>query len=1090
MKKSTSIRKIRKRSRHSRDSKFKGTGARSHLPSTAPRPAFKPKSGGSDASPDKRAHHDRKVRDRKIPPSERKSDRKSSLSRAFQVRFRLTEQCHSSLKAEQILLEHLTDVGTSLPTATPIYDTLKELAVFYKKPSAVVGPVPRYASSVYQFLDLHCAAPERELGRNSMKLRDEELDHDTEIGPGDSILYTIFDVNKYQVAKYLRMGMKVSCLYIRPGVHFGGEISVTDRGTSTYREEQMLIRIQNVGSFKMEQPFFIRKPVTTVTQRIFVEGEQPVQTIHITTTSEQLSRNVFIYTFHHTTDKPDVPNFNLNHQNQEAHTPKKLVDAQCALGKAFGVEFRIAGEFLVSQDVIIPFSLINKIKVFSLEKEVDGTYSRNLNAYMGRQIRQESSISEEHRTVLLTYLPAFYQYMLVYRSRMGGQTILNRLFRGGFKRTLIGWARIMENIKWNPLSLIPHLMIGFSLFTIIFIFSGMNVLLAGCVTFAYIWGGLRKAIYFALLSLTAYYLMIVFLAAFVLAEAKDYHEWEGFKHSVEEGRLCIYAQGKIPQDAFLLDFETLVDPHDYPLHSSSKIKVVDPEERLDRKPAVKPVGIVYSSKAPIVHSTSQHNCYVALCSRALLDMPCGEAEAWEELGLLVDPILIEDCGGYPDYVGDTVEFNGTTFEPHGPVTYKEYYDRFPKNKKLKMDRCLDKINSGDVEPKNFCFETFIKREKIMNITKEQFVPIRPRVIQGCSQAIKVTAGPWYLNYSYALKNAWHPRNRIWYCSGYSGDMYNAWFNHWTDEFGGVANCLFVGSDFSKYDVTQGEFCMTREYNWYKRLGIGKIPYGKFSLRVKKHYRGYARGIKYSRDFTRKSGEPDTSAGNSKNTGEAISSYWIKIGMLFVMAVLGDDNFTILNLKEWFDRKEIPFWQQKAEVERLMQELRNFVTRLGYVLKIQFSNVPEKVEFLSSRYYRNSEGFHIGKKPGSVISKLGYFLFKPHLKFEDYLGYLKGAVISLKPVCNHVPFLRVYCAKLLELTEQVNAIKPEDIEHRMYIKGQISELDETTWDGFYEVYGLTEDDEADFALQLSKVKSLPFILNSPYLDDLVRVDDEL
>jgi hypothetical protein len=174
----------------------------------------------------------------------------------------------------------------------------------------------------------------------------------------------------------------------------------------------------------------------------------------------------------------------------------------------------------------------------------------------------------------------------------------------------------------------------------------------------------------------------------------------------------------------------------------------------------------------------------------------------------------------------------------------------------------------------------------------------------------------------------------------------------------------------------------------------------------------------------------------------------------------------------------------------MEGLERFISGLGYKLKIQHSHVPEKVEFLSSRFYRTSEGFHLGKKPGSVISKLSYFLYKPHLKFDDYLGYLKGAVISLKPVCNHVPFLRVYCERLLELTVHVNAIKPEEIEHHMYRLGQIHELDSETWDGFYEVYGLGSEDEEIFAKKLKKVTVLPFLLESLSLEHMVQVDDEM
>lgn len=569
----------------------------------------------------------------------------------------------------------------------------------------------------------------------------------------------------------------------------------------------------------------------------------------------------------------------------------------------------------------------------------------------------------------------------------------------------------------------------------------------------------------------------------VLGQTNSVKLWDNFQDNIYNDRESYDLEVAIPWNkAAFNDFETLVDPEDYPMNPGARLQIREIKETYRSKPAVVAVGLVFDAKVPIVHSKSQYNLVCALRTRALLDMPPGNVNSWNILDeQMRGMIKIRDHGGYPDYYGDEVEFNNHTYKPHGRVTWKEYVNRFPGPKRDKLNKFWQRRLDNLIEEKHYHYSTFIKREKIMGIGKSTFTPLRPRVIQGCSEATKVTAGPWFLNYSYALKNAWNPLQPIWYCSGYDSGMYNAWFNYTVKRFGGVDNCLFVGSDFSKYDVTQGEHCMDREAKWYETLGFLKLENGNWVLKLKKKYTGYGDEVKYVMLGTRKSGENDTSSGNSKNTGESIYTYWKLIGADVAMAVLGDDNFTII-------RKD----SLKVKISKVLEGLKSWISSLGYKLKIQASHIPEQVEFLSSRFYATRNGYRIGKKPGRVLTKIGYFMKKQHLSKDGYFEYLKGSLLSLGPVIQHVPFLRTYAKVVLDYLAKVKPrfnIRAQ--QYKMQNGGQLYEADDETWLGFEQVYDLTSSDEKVFENHLLKwVNEMPAMVSSPYVDKMVLVDDAL
>jgi hypothetical protein len=338
------------------------------------------------------------------------------------------------------------------------------------------------------------------------------------------------------------------------------------------------------------------------------------------------------------------------------------------------------------------------------------------------------------------------------------------------------------------------------------------------------------------------------------------------------------------------------------------------------------------------------------------------------------------------------------------------------------------------------------------------------MIQACSMFEKVATGLWFYTYALAMKFVWHIEYYTWVASGATTDEYNRWFAFHTERLGGVSNCVFVGTDFSKYDVTQGKFCKLREHAWYKHLGFLELEHGGLILRAREKLKVYGSGWLMKYFYRRQSGSNDTTSGNNKTTAEAICGAYLSSGVSreeFAIAVIGDDNYTIMTSKAWARSGE--------------EKLVRYVSDLGFKLKIQVSANPTEVEFVSCRFFPVVGGYAIGKKPGRVLCKMGWMLWHPHRSVDEYNSLLKGSMLSYRATGMHVPFLRVYLRVFNERLASVKA-KVSDPSYSHRLSGETTYVVcKATWDAFELVYGLTREDERVFERKLRKnILHLPML----------------
>jgi len=123
------------------------------------------------------------------------------------------------------------------------------------------------------------------------------------------------------------------------------------------------------------------------------------------------------------------------------------------------------------------------------------------------------------------------------------------------------------------------------------------------------------------------------------------------------------------------------------------------------------------------------------------------------------------------------------------------------------------------------------------------------------------------------------------------------------------------------------------------------------------------------------------------------------------------------------------------------------------------------EFCSNLLYRTDKGLVFAPKPGKVIAKLGYYINPPH--GVEPASIVRGTALGLWNACSHVPPLRAYLQRLLDLTDGVVPHKIPTEEWKM----QYDPVKETpdTWTTLDHHYGWTHACQNEFEIALQSMQ---------------------
>jgi hypothetical protein len=573
--------------------------------------------------------------------------------------------------------------------------------------------------------------------------------------------------------------------------------------------------------------------------------------------------------------------------------------------------------------------------------------------------------------------------------------------------------------------------------------------------FQYIYGGVKHlAVIFDSLSILSLFLMLlVFINKTARSKEIPFHEQ--LDMSIRCDRKTLTSNGSLPYLWGPLKIDSKFKTAGLEL-DPDKVLIIDQDGRPVRdSQGTVAVGMNFSV-VPFVYRPSQKNGVKAAITRVKVKTPKMNEELWGEGVSLFAPYINVTWDGdfilnSPDPDADTNEFK--------KVTKEEWLARFPVNKRTRIIEAGEKVKAGAINKKQFNYTGFVKQEKQLGFTPEDWECQKPRMIYAIDWFTKWIFGTWFYNYSICIKHLLNPKCRVWYCSGYGVDTFNKWF---TDAISELGKVLFICSDFSKYDITQVLRVIIDNCKRYEKAGVKYVhdQAWKWYKEAKKYTKLYGNGFRMKFAGAQKSGDLDTSLANTINVGNSIVSFYIKHDLLDKsrIAILGDDNFTIISTDAVL--------KKFGSIELFQQKLTEWVSGCGFVFKCLVTEKPVYAEFLSMKFYPVDGGWAVGKKPGRCLAKIGHMLKKNDTK-RDYRAMYKGTLLSYLPTSNHVPFLRKYIKIALEHLTDVNATY-DHLDWSALLHEQnatIHEANVDTWDYFQETYDLDEQDESLFETEL-------------------------
>jgi hypothetical protein len=174
-------------------------------------------------------------------------------------------------------------------------------------------------------------------------------------------------------------------------------------------------------------------------------------------------------------------------------------------------------------------------------------------------------------------------------------------------------------------------------------------------------------------------------------------------------------------------------------------------------------------------------------------------------------------------------------------------------------------------------------------------------------------------------------------------------------------------------------------------------------------------------------------------------------------------------------------------------------KLGFDYKVKLHSGPDwymHMTVVSSRLFPvvNEAGeptYVLGPLPGRVITKFGKYVATLD-KADKVMSYLKADCIGRRRDLQFIPFVRKLVERIEQLTANISTTDmTPDMRRSFFHNNHTNQRFQATTDTFtmmQHLYGLTEDDEREYASELAKVTSLPWLLNYPKFGHMMMVDD--
>jgi hypothetical protein len=462
--------------------------------------------------------------------------------------------------------------------------------------------------------------------------------------------------------------------------------------------------------------------------------------------------------------------------------------------------------------------------------------------------------------------------------------------------------------------------------------------------------------------------------------------------------------------------------------NGTNIKIRDDFKRDQLRPAFN-YGIAVKYYRPSMHADTQGNELLAINNRALfeVDNPPDD-EMWD---------LFDQWFGI--WQPQIIPYSH--IEARG---FEHWNRRFPKNRREDHIRALTNIRvSGTTKHNidNWCRRrSFIKRELLLGDLENA----DPRLIQGVSSEANVLLAPWLLAFSEMLKKQWHVKSPYCFASGLDANDIGSWMLGRDKE-------LLYENDFSRFDRTVSSRALDLERRIYEGCGLCG-PALQVFLRQYKTIGVGAHNISYDINATRKSGDPNTTIGNSIiNLLVSVFAATIATGHS-----IKDDPSKIVNLLVGGDDSIVqPYSPLDAE------RFEFVLIQLGFKPKLVCTRFPD-VSFFSARFLPTNNGYILTPKLGRVLAKCGHSVQYQH----NVNGWLQGVSRGNMAIFNHVSFMKKL---FLNIIDQTKGALPVVVNNDYSLRvSKTSEMTVETYVFLSLVYDISPSEVSELDVYLSNV----------------------
>jgi len=393
----------------------------------------------------------------------------------------------------------------------------------------------------------------------------------------------------------------------------------------------------------------------------------------------------------------------------------------------------------------------------------------------------------------------------------------------------------------------------------------------------------------------------------------------------------------------------------------------------------------YSKPYPLCYDDDSYSEAAALRARVFLEpLPC-EPGTWD---VAIDALLAQHL----------------TPTDIAAMPFEDWVARFPAGKRKMFEAFYDK---WDGQPGKLKYELFVKKEVLAK--EYDLDAVKPRAIQAPCYPYRILLGCWCVPFSKELARQWGAHTRILYASGQTPLQLGQFFSRAMDN---VSDPAFLEFDAEKWDARVQIPALRAEQRVYRRFGGPTTLFAK-QLRT----RGVtAQGrLKYTFSGQRKSGDPNTSCGNTLLTVgmhlAIIKSFGFTLDDVYMMA-LGDDMLMIVD--------------GGARVDPEAYKAR--AVAFGIILTGEIHKEPHRASFCSSYFYPcdNALGvdtrYVMAPKPGRIGIKYGWV----SARVQPPDGHCAAVASSMLPHCEVIPGIASWIARDLRAgVSALDTFRPRD-----------------------------------------------------------------